>query len=90
MKKHLSPDRLKHLAWLDLDTEEGKEYWNAMNLMGKYAAANHACIHKHVTNNLGAWSYLILKTITTFWKKHIMVKTLSSTEKVQRLQEKTF
>jgi len=42
------------LAWLDLDTEAGREYWLAMNLMGDYAAANHAVIHKNVTNLLGA------------------------------------
>ena len=35
------PDELRHLAWLDLDTKEGKEYWNAMQLMGDYASANH-------------------------------------------------
>ncbi len=45
---------LKHLAWLDLDTQEGREYWAAMELMGKYAAANHACIHRHVARSLGA------------------------------------
>jgi tRNA-splicing ligase RtcB len=42
------------LAWLDLDKEAGQEYWAAMNLMGEYAAANHALIHKLVTNLLGA------------------------------------
>lgn len=47
------PRELQHLAWLDLDTEEGQEYWNAMELMGKYAEANHACIHEHIAKNLG-------------------------------------
>jgi tRNA-splicing ligase RtcB len=42
------------LAWLDLDTEEGKEYWDSMNLMGDYAAANHDCIHRNVATLLGA------------------------------------
>jgi len=42
------------LAWLDLDTEAGQEYWAAMNLMGDYAAANHAVIHRRVTELLGA------------------------------------
>ncbi len=42
------------LAWLDLDTEAGQEYWAAMNLMGDYAAANHDVIHKLVTKLLGA------------------------------------
>jgi len=42
------------LAWLDLDSEAGQEYWAAMNLMGEYAAANHAVIHRLVSKQLGA------------------------------------
>ncbi|MGE0377661.1 MAG: RtcB family protein [Planctomycetaceae bacterium] len=45
---------LRHLAWLDLDTEAGQEYWAAMNLMGDYAAANHDVIHRLVTSLCGA------------------------------------
>jgi tRNA-splicing ligase RtcB len=45
---------LGQLAWLDLDTEAGQEYWAAMNLMGDYAAANHQIIHRSVTQLLGA------------------------------------
>ena len=48
------PKELRHLAWLDLDSAAGQEYWAAMQLMGKYAAANHACIHHHVAKALGA------------------------------------
>jgi tRNA-splicing ligase RtcB len=48
----LPPD-LKRLAWLDLDSEPGQEYWLAMNLMGRYAAANHAVIHRKVVRALG-------------------------------------
>ncbi len=48
------PKELRHLAWLDLDSDAGREYWAAMQLMGKYAAANHACIHYHVVKALGA------------------------------------
>ena len=43
----------KHLAWLSLDSEEGREYWAAMELMGHYAAANHALIHRHMAAHLG-------------------------------------
>lgn len=45
---------LGRLAWLDLDSDKGQEYWQAMNLMGDYAAANHAVIHKTVSKLLGA------------------------------------
>lgn len=44
----------KSLAWLPMDTQEGFEYWQAMNLMGEYAAANHACIHYMVSKLAGA------------------------------------
>ena len=48
------PKELRHLAWLDLDSEMGQEYWAAMQLMGQYAEANHAVIHKHIAKNLKA------------------------------------
>lgn len=48
------PQDLRRLAWLDLDSEAGQEYWAAMNLMGEYAAANHALIHQKVHRALGA------------------------------------
>lgn len=47
------PKQLARLAWLDMDTAEGQEYWFAMNLAGKYAAANHDCIHRHVVKRAG-------------------------------------
>ncbi|HMO85395.1 MAG TPA: RtcB family protein, partial [Lacipirellulaceae bacterium] len=47
-------EKLGYLAWLDLDRQPGQEYWAAMNLMGHYAAANHAVIHRLVTNLAGA------------------------------------
>lgn len=49
----LPPD-LKYLAWLDLDKAEGQEYWAAMTLMGHYASANHALIHRKVAAAIGA------------------------------------
>lgn len=42
----------RHLAWLSLDSAEGQEYWAAMELMGRYAAANHALIHRHIARHL--------------------------------------
>jgi len=48
------PDELKHLAWLDMNAEEGQEYWAAMQLMGKFAAANHEVIHREMVKSLGA------------------------------------
>jgi tRNA-splicing ligase RtcB len=68
------PSELKRLAWLSLESEEGQEYWAAMELMGRYAAANHALIHKHVAANLGAEVLLDLENHHNFaWKeKHVI------------------
>ena len=48
------PKEQLHLAWLDLDTDAGREYWAAMELMGRYAAANHELIHKRLVRHLKA------------------------------------
>lgn len=67
------PRELRHLSWLDLDDEAGQEYWAAMELMGKYAAANHACIHRHMAENLGADVLLDLENHHNFaWKERHM------------------
>ncbi|HZM06582.1 MAG TPA: RtcB family protein [Candidatus Saccharimonadales bacterium] len=68
------PSELKRLAWLSLDSHEGQEYWSAMELMGRYAAANHALIHQHVAENLGASVLLDLENHHNFaWKeKHVI------------------
>lgn len=64
------PKQLRHLAWLDLDTDAGREYWAAMQLMGLYAAANHALIHKHIAKNLGAKVLLDIENHHNFaWKE---------------------
>lgn len=47
-------EELDRLAWLDMKSEAGQEYWAAMNLMGEYAAANHDVIHRLVSKALGA------------------------------------
>jgi tRNA-splicing ligase RtcB len=53
MTKTKLPPEAKHLAWLDLDKDEGQEYWIAMNLAGEYASANHHEIHNKIARALG-------------------------------------
>jgi len=47
------PKDAKHLAWLDMDSEIGMEYWLAMNLAGDYASACHDHIHRRLAKALG-------------------------------------
>jgi tRNA-splicing ligase RtcB (3'-phosphate/5'-hydroxy nucleic acid ligase) len=49
----LLPKEAANLAWLDLNTEAGQEYWIAMNLAGDYASANHHQIHDRMAESLG-------------------------------------
>ena len=68
------PKELQRLAWLSLDETEGQEYWAAMELMGQYAAANHACIHKHIAENLGARVLLDVENHHNFaWKERHVI-----------------
>lgn len=53
MKQCPLPKGSKHLAWLDLDSEAGQEYWLSMNLAGDYAKACHDQIHYNLSKHLG-------------------------------------
>jgi tRNA-splicing ligase RtcB (3'-phosphate/5'-hydroxy nucleic acid ligase) len=53
MNKCKLPREVKHLAWLDLESDEGNEYWMAMNLAGEYAKACHDRIHENLCDALG-------------------------------------
>ncbi|HSJ15269.1 MAG TPA: RtcB family protein [Longimicrobiales bacterium] len=47
------PKELQHLGWLPLASEAGQAYWLAMNLMGRYASANHHTLHRALADALG-------------------------------------
>ena len=75
--KYRNDRRMKHLAWLDLDSEVGQEYWLAMNLMGRYAAANHAVIHRSVTRLAGAKSLATVENHHNFaWNETLGNQTV--------------
>ncbi|MBN3035791.1 MAG: RtcB family protein [Bacteroidales bacterium] len=53
MERIRLPARMRHLAWLGLESESGAEYWIAMNLAGLYASDNHHKIHRKISRALG-------------------------------------
>jgi tRNA-splicing ligase RtcB len=64
------PKELIHLSWFDLDSDLGLEYWAAMELMGKYAAANHELIHRRIARYLKARVLLDIENHHNFaWKE---------------------
>jgi tRNA-splicing ligase RtcB (3'-phosphate/5'-hydroxy nucleic acid ligase) len=68
------PMEQKHLAWLPLDSAEGQEYWAAMELMGRYAAANHSLIHRHIAGHLRVNVLLDVENHHNFaWKERHLI-----------------
>ncbi len=48
------PKEAVNLAYLDMNSAEGQEYWIAMNLAGDYASACHEVIHDRISRAIGA------------------------------------
>lgn len=70
MEKCRLPQEAKHLAWLDLDSEEGQEYWLAMNLAGDYASACHHQIHERMAVGLRETPLAMIENHHNFaWKE---------------------
>jgi tRNA-splicing ligase RtcB (3'-phosphate/5'-hydroxy nucleic acid ligase) len=70
MQKTKLPKEAAHLAWLDLNTEEGQEYWIAMNLAGDYASANHHEIHRKMAKAITEKPLLMVENHHNFaWKE---------------------
>ncbi len=55
---------VRQLAWLPLESEAGQEYWQAMELAGRFASANHAVIHRTLAKLVG------LKPVATVENHH--------------------
>jgi tRNA-splicing ligase RtcB len=72
MNKTRLPKEAKHLAWLDMNTDEGQEYWLAMNLAGDYASANHHEIHNKIARALNQIPIKIIENHHNFaWKEQL-------------------
>ena len=66
------PKQVQHLAWLDLDTHDGQEYWLAMNLAGDYAKACHDNIHQRLAKALGKRPKITIENHHNFaWKERV-------------------
>jgi tRNA-splicing ligase RtcB (3'-phosphate/5'-hydroxy nucleic acid ligase) len=72
MNKCKLPREAKQLAWLDLNSDEGMEYWISMNLAGEYSKACHDQIHKNLCDALGVSVLLKVENHHNFaWKEKL-------------------
>lgn len=66
------PPEARHLGWLGLRSEAGAEYWQAMELAGRFAAANHEVIHRRLAQALGYRPLAAVENHHNFaWKERL-------------------
>ncbi len=70
-QSHL-PKNVQHLAWLDLNSQDGQEYWMAMNLAGDYASACHHDIHRRISKALKIQAKNVVENHHNFAWKELM------------------
>lgn len=64
------PPLAQQLAWLNLDSQEGQEYWLAMNLAGDYASACHHQIHERIAKAMNLEKIAMVENHHNFaWKE---------------------
>lgn len=63
----LSPETLKENAWIPFDTEEGRNYWDALQTIREWTKLNHTTIHELVATGTG------FNVSNRFWNEHNFV-----------------
>ncbi len=66
-RKEISPKTLKQNAWIPFETEEGKNYWGALQTIRKWTKLNHECIHNATLN------VLKMEAEDRYWNEHNFV-----------------
>jgi tRNA-splicing ligase RtcB len=65
---------VRHFAWLSLDRDLGQEYWEAMQLAGEFASANHHVIHQRIGQTIGMTPVAVVENHHNFaWREKIVV-----------------
>lgn len=64
-RQKLSPDTLKQNAWIPFDTQEGQDYWQALQLIRHWTGRNHGVLHEKLANRFGFNQH--------FWNEHNFV-----------------
>jgi RNA-splicing ligase RtcB len=66
-RQEISPETLKENAWIPYDTEEGKSYWEALQLIRQWTKENHTSIHDATLNKLE------IEKENRYWNEHNFV-----------------
>ncbi|WP_206604196.1 RtcB family protein [Aquimarina sediminis] len=66
-RREISPDTLKQNAWIPFNTEEGQNYWNALQIIRKWTKLNHESIHNATLTSLK------MDAVDRYWNEHNFV-----------------
>lgn len=66
-RKDLSPKTSPKNAWIPFDTAEGKEYWEALQIIREWTKLNHQTIHNSTSEKSGVLQ------LDNFWNEHNFV-----------------
>lgn len=66
-RRALSPETPKQNAWIPSETEEGRAYWEALQLIRKWTKANHNAIHQTTAEAAHA------EVSDRYWNEHNFV-----------------
>lgn len=66
-RKEISPKTLPKNAWIPYDTEEGKTYWEALQIVREWTKLNHTVIHNATVQKIGK------DPLYRFWNEHNFV-----------------
>lgn len=67
MTAETAPYLHKHNLWIPYDTQEGQDYWEALQIIRRWTKGNHFTIHNAVAKAVGA------KDKDRFWNEHNFV-----------------
>ena len=66
-RKEISPETNEKNAWIPCDTEEGKAYWEALQVVRAWTKLNHTTIHNATVEKLN------MEPHDRFWNEHNFV-----------------
>lgn len=66
-RQKLSPATLKQNAWIPADTQEGEDYWDALQIARAWTKENHFILHDAAVEECSA------KVADRFWNEHNFV-----------------
>jgi tRNA-splicing ligase RtcB len=66
-RKEISPNSLQTNAWIPYDTEAGRTYWEALQIVRDWTKLNHTVIHNATYQGLN------IEPLDRFWNEHNFV-----------------